>query len=457
MDTSLFNTRQPIIVDIAIDHSGNKSYSLRDLLPEFRFCSSLSLDDELPQSPPVLLLSPSLTPTSLSIAHGMPATPRSMPFHETPEKEKQNDLWAPDVQHAFEEVLAIVPKNGLNKVKVSGRSCGRNELISDYIYAKTGKFRSRKQVLSHIQVIKNMGHPHQRELVRLINDGPRFASPIEAKENNARFEEIFSNIYLKKLLGGIQPLRKRASSPPPRRAKKPARNVSVRNIRFDVHNPYTGCTSALTFHRDLPHPRLLLNHDAQFSSRFPGIHEFTSSHISTVHSMVRLLHSMHVLADYAIETDLSANFCVAADQQNLCCFSTVYSHGIEIHKVRDEHFQTNTNTPFLSDFWRCFFAKFAEQPHRLDDALRAITVQQVLYEPGASKKTIAKKNVRAVLLWEFSVVYNWEEALTLVALLQLPPVVKMETPALSPIDYSYAYTSHVLPSVLTVSALSPEL
>ncbi|CAO3663650.1 unnamed protein product [Rhizopus stolonifer] len=69
-------------------------------------------------------------------------------------KEEQQ-VWPQDVESAFIEALETIPKLGRRKILVNGKPCGRNELISDFIFRKTQKIRTRKQVSSHIQVLKN--------------------------------------------------------------------------------------------------------------------------------------------------------------------------------------------------------------------------------------------------------------------------------------------------------------
>ncbi|KAI9498132.1 TEA/ATTS domain family-domain-containing protein [Zychaea mexicana] len=84
-------------------------------------------------------------------------------------KDKEEQVWPPDVESAFVEALETIPKLGRRKILVNGKPCGRNELISDFILRKTGKNRTRKQVSSHIQVLKNTrkGDPH---FMRLLTD-----------------------------------------------------------------------------------------------------------------------------------------------------------------------------------------------------------------------------------------------------------------------------------------------
>ncbi|KAI8878192.1 TEA-domain-containing protein [Backusella circina FSU 941] len=115
-------------------------------------------------------------------------------------KDKEEQVWPPDVESAFIEALESIPKLGRRKILVNGKPCGRNELISDFIFRKTGKIRTRKQVSSHIQVLKNTrkGDSH---FMRLLTDSvdlddnrnphkPKTNRPHQQQQNHSTMQSM---------------------------------------------------------------------------------------------------------------------------------------------------------------------------------------------------------------------------------------------------------------------------
>lgn len=459
--------RLPMIVDIAIDNNGKQMYQVHETsklvrkeMPKSTKFSDSSIgsfemcDDA---TPPIEKIMGTLLPSdskqkSSSSDTSLPEIGRS-DEGEYDDQDGTSDssqfgsggsasdnIWSKDVQNAFEEVLAIVPKNGLNKIKIGGRSCGRNELISDYILAKTGKFRTRKQVSSHIQVIKNMGL--KTGLIQLINDGPTFASVDEIEENSRRVEEIFSKINLSKSLGmnsmmsssssasskvPIGQTRRHSSAAlgsAPKRRKLPECFVGVRNICFSIENLIMGSSPIyLSMQEDAPPTSLTVKENAAISNRFPGLEEFADTNVPIIHNMVRIHSPLQLPNNFNIETGLKTSYMLdfGAQVDQISSFTTVYSFGNEVLKVNEEDFQVNAYQPFLLKFWKCFFLQLLHQPASLDAAFKGITVKQIIYNrmPGPVHM-VPKNKIRAVLIWEFAKVDDFKLAKSSTSRLFLP-------------------------------------
>ncbi|KAI5952993.1 hypothetical protein KGF57_004089 [Candida theae] len=242
--------------------------------------------------------------------------------HEGFSRVEDTDIWSEDVEQAFEEVLTFIPKNGLNKIKIAGRSCGRNELISDYIFTKTGKFRTRKQVSSHIQVIKNL--KQNDKIIDLINNGPNVANDQDQAQILKKFETVFSKINISKSLGFSNSMKRKSSGngcattrgrsggvasqivpihlPATKRRRKShtSSSSSTDLPELEIGNfsmSITDCNSEpilLTIEKNsfnkygiLKH--LKLNDNASISHRFPGMAEFENCpQIPVLHNMARI-------------------------------------------------------------------------------------------------------------------------------------------------------------------------
>ncbi|KAJ1982248.1 hypothetical protein H4R34_001772 [Dimargaris verticillata] len=101
-----------------------------------------------------------------------------------PISDDMDEKWPEDVEDAFLEAVEYLKNVGRRKFSINGKLCdmpevlnvaGRNELISRYVFIKTRKYRSRKQVSSHIQVWKNSKKPPCRTGKNGPMDAVKFA------------------------------------------------------------------------------------------------------------------------------------------------------------------------------------------------------------------------------------------------------------------------------------------
>ncbi|VEU20733.1 DEKNAAC101545 [Brettanomyces naardenensis] len=398
-------SRRPMVVDVSLDDSGKQLYSLRK--------TRTSRNVPFGASPPPSVLgkrkhtwveeSPTLhrrddskgdkesfaedddDNTSVAATSSSSSSHRPSKRRRRISSDKENrapdEIWSPDVETAFAEALAIIPKQGLHKIKISGCAKGRNELISDYILAKTGKARSRKQVSSHIQVIKNLHK--DPAIIDLIVNGPQISADVSRK-----FDEVFSQISLAKSLGpqeqrdltedsiisgstaqGGSPRRREendntqraksisprtALSPPPPPASLKRVDISVKRFRFNyinMNDPPRSHNFSVLPAADAMQPPLRIRTNADLTFRFPrffelidaikaelpdtGKDETFSSSLSI--PPVPILHGMVKMTTPPMDRDLSDGQYNAgtvvqltrlpASDARFCCLSLIYSFG----------------------------------------------------------------------------------------------------------------------------------
>ena len=296
----------PVIVDIGIDTDGKQQYQLHESLRTVRTDMPQSSGFVTQEKTPVRNdLAPVSPPTSRKKIklEASPAPERSTGLEESPVD--SDSIWPEDLEKAFEDVLAIIPKNGLSKIKISGRACGRNELISDYIYTKTGRLRTRKQVSSHIQVIKNLGQkPH---IIALINDGPQFENEEERQLHAKRFEELFTKINMDKSLGlRLVPKLALKISHKELSDEVVEPSVVVENFFMSVYNSSSACPIIFSLQTAAQEIKTLQLRPGSNTLRFPSLLYFGGSSIPVIHNMVRI-HFPQLSQNYSFDTDWVAS------------------------------------------------------------------------------------------------------------------------------------------------------
>lgn len=390
---------KPMVVDISIDSAGAQTFKVHDSRAS-RKRKRYSIDDEddekrtsvgvrNPQNiTPNRSILRSISPISMNKGKKDGSPPPNKYPRRFDDDVSDDNIWSDDVEKAFEEALNMIPKNGLTKIKISGKSCGRNELISDYILQTTGKFRTRKQVSSHIQVIKNL--KKNDSLIELINNGPT------DKDSLTKFDVVFSEIQFKKSLrtAGINSIganiqriatptslgkpRARRISPVSSRPKnplkfvKPTKPIECQLRTFEMTlvdaNNSKKCTHSFSklFDNKLGQD-LRLKPNASISHRFPMLSEYSKKRADReskrmtdvadkdtnqppiLHNLVQLDIPPHLnLSKTKPFTDLkifmkNIAMCDSDEEQEdneeeeeFSCLTTVYSFGNEFIKMVEE-------------------------------------------------------------------------------------------------------------------------
>lgn len=343
-----------------------------------------------------------------------------------------DNIWSDEVESAFEEALRMIPKNGLSKIKISGKSCGRNELISDYILQKTGKVRTRKQVSSHIQVIKNL--KRNAQIIELINSGPTDPDALK------RFDQVFTEIFFQKSLGSSTDRKEchELSTPksrsrthrsrddsPVRRRRKPYIAVEPVLTEFQMKNSEGFVFTSL---QQEEQPPLRLKKDACVQNRFPSLNDYykkgeaQDKQIPIIHNLVKLQLSEEACTP---QTDLKVQLKGSTrDEKSFSCKTVIYCYGNEVLNissaatvlklVKDSNTKLNNVTlslPFAAEFWVQFFNSTHNNINNVSNpkqsrtqkaiGVKGLTMMQLIYHKN-SKVGYEMDDIKALILWEFT-------------------------------------------------------
>lgn len=375
-------------------------------------------------------------------------------------------IWSPDVEEAFMEALKRIPHVGRRKIAVQGRPCGRNELISEYIQRKTGKIRTRKQVSSHIQVLKH-----------LLRDDPEFMelvveTPSEQRQNKIA---IVSPIFSKNSAGKREQDERRnneartdafmayqeefdamESAAPGKKirvASKPVRipygdekvfmplNFSMYEL-FPAPSPHVSRVYSQLIRPQLESP-VKQKQSSKLMDRFPLVNEGLKKDypcsVPVIYGKVKF--NLPLSAQYqagVFKSDLE--FIASPDIHNLAssdspssspnsrihqwdCVTKVYTLGNEVLALIEpvqaqENLGQRTETlalPFASDFWAAFISGInreggASSQKEAGRAVAAITMVQELHclppshDEDLADRKFSNQTLHAVLIWEFEMV-----------------------------------------------------
>ncbi|KAJ3956513.1 hypothetical protein N0V92_006952 [Colletotrichum tropicale] len=126
--------------------------------------------------------------------------PEFRPYRDKQDQKDPNEkqIWPRVLEDAFLDSLLIIPHMGRKKYSMQGKQFGRNMLISEYLWiayccslqpGQKAEERKRKQVSSHIQVVKKMFEKHRCYHFFFVKDPDKSEARLKDNLEMASFKD----------------------------------------------------------------------------------------------------------------------------------------------------------------------------------------------------------------------------------------------------------------------------